>query len=288
MWLQTLQRILFGIAVLLLCGVGFFAGGLVAKSQVGGMRPLELPVTSPEDVKRARALAEEALAARFDGDNPRALQLFGDASLADPSFAGMEYQRGLTLLFSGDFAGAEEAAGVSLSRKEAVADSHALLVMCAARRAAAGETTDPAKVADWAEKAKLADPIAPFIHYALGEYARATGHPAEAVEHYRKALDRVSSSDSYLVAGVKAGLSGIRLQQSTGAKFVMPKEKGDSVPPEDLFFAAAQALLDGDKVVAVTCLERARNVVSPEVFSALMKDSFFQDFLPEGSLQDPQ
>lgn len=288
MWLQTLQRILFGTAVLLLCGVGFFVGGLVAKSQVGNLRPLELPVTSAEDAKRARVLAKEALAARFDGDNAKALQLFGDASLADSSFAGMEYQRGLTLLFSGDFAGAEEAAEVSLSRKEAVADSQALLVMCAAGRAAAGETTDPAKVADWAEKAMLADPIAPFIHYALGEYARATGHPAEAVEHYRKALDRVSSSDSCLVIGTKAGLSGVRLQQNTGVKFVMPNENGDSVPPEALFLAAAQALLDGDKVVAVTYLEQARNVVSPEVFSALMKDSFFQDFLPEGSLQDPQ
>ena len=288
MWLQTLRRILFVLTVLLLCGVAFFAGRLVAKSQARDMRPLELPGTPAEDVKRARGLAEEALAARFDGDNPKALQLFGEAAIADPSLAGIEYQRGLTMLFDGDPAGAEGAAEASLSRREAVADSYALLVMCAAARANAGETPDPAKVADWAEKAVQADPIAPFIRYAQGEYARATGHPAEAVEHYRKALDRVSPSDSYLVAAVKAGLSGMRLQQGAGAKFVMPEKNGDPVPPEHLFFAAAQALLDGDKVVAVTYLEQARKVVPPEVFSALLKDSFFQDFLPEGSLPDPQ
>lgn len=288
MWLKTLRRILFGLAVLFLCGVGFLVGGLVAKSQVRDMRPLELPVTPLEDVRRARSLAEEAFAARFDGNNSKAQQLFSDAALADPSFAGLEYQRGLALLFAGDFVGAEEAAGASLSRNEAVADSYALLVMCAAGQAGAGKTTDQVKVADWAEKAMQEDPIAPFIHYALGEYARATGHPTEAVEHYRRALDRVSPSDSYLVAGVKAGLSGMRLQQNTGAKFVMSEGSGRFAPPEHLFFAAAQALLDGDQAVAAVFLERARKVVPPEIFSAFLKDSFFQDFLPEGSLQDPQ
>ena len=288
MWLTVLRRILFSFALLLLCGVAFLAGAFVARSNAPDSRPLELPQIPAEQVRRAKQLIEEALAARFEGDNKEALRLFDEATAADPSLKGLDYQRGLTFLFDGDFLSAENAANISLGKSEEEANAYALLVMCAAARAGAGETTDPAQVEEWAGKSRTKDPLGPFVHYAMGEYTRAIGQPRSAVEHYRKALERVSAADSFLVATVKAGLSGLRLRQDTDAKPVMPALDDDNVPPEWLFFAAGEALLQGDKVTAGAFLVRAQKVVRPEIFAALLKDSFFQDYLPEGIPNNPQ
>lgn len=287
MWLVRLQQILFGLMLMLLGAVGFAAGVWTAKSSVRPARSLSLPSVPHEEAQRARKLLEEALTARFDGDNRKALQLLDDAGRADPSLLGLEYQRGLTFLFDGDFSAAEESAKTSLSRKEALADSYALLVMIAAGRAAAGQASDPAQVAEWAEKARQADPLAPFIHYARGEYARAIGQPAEAVGHFHKALERVSPADSYQMATIKTGLSDLRTSPSDGPKIaVLPS--GESLPPpEQLVFAAGQALLDGDRTGADALLKRARDAMKPETFSAVSQDSFFQDFLTGDSILPP-
>ena len=288
MWLTVLRRILFSFALLLLCGVAFLAGAFVARSNAPDSRPLELPQIPAEQVRRAKQLIEEALAARFEGDNKEALRLFDEATAADPSLKGLDYQRGLTFLFDGDFLSAENAANISLGKSEEEANAYALLVMCAAARAGAGETTDTAQVEERAGKSRTKDPLGPFVHYAMGEYTRAIGQPRSAVEHYRKALERVSAADSFLVATVKAGLSGLRLRQDTDAKPVMPALDDGNVPPEWLFFAAGEALLQGDKGTAGAFLVRAQKVVRPEIFAALLKDSFFQDYLPEGIPNDPQ
>ena len=288
MWLVVLRRVLLTLALVLLAAVAFLAGAWIAGSNVRDARPLGSPVSQAEQSRRARALAEEALAARFAGDNDKALGLLDQAAGADPSLRGVDFQRGLTHFFAGRWDEAEAAARASLAAKQEVADSYALLVLCAASRESAGESTDKTQVADWVEKARFADPLAPFIHYARGEYARATGQSREAVEHFRQALERVSPTDSYLVSTVKAGLSGLRLRQPSDVKPVMPSINEDNVPPEWLFFAAAQALLDGDPETARAFLVRAKAVVRPEVFSALLKDSFFQDYLPDANFSDPQ
>ena len=288
MRLTLLRRILLVIAVLFLCVIGFFAGVLGARMKASDERPLEPAKTPPDQVRQAKQLVEDALAARFEGNNSEALKLFDEASTADPSLKGLDYQRGLTFLFDGDVASAEKAANASLRKKEQEANAYSLLVVCAATRAAAGETTDSAKVETWAAESRAKDPLNSFVHYAMGEYLRATKQPRAAVERYRKAQERVSAADSYLVATVKAGLSALRLRQNSGPKQFMPQIGDDSVPPEWLFLAAGEALLQGDQQAAVAFLTRARGVVRPEIFAALLKDSFFQDYLPEGIPNDPQ
>jgi len=109
-----------------------------------------------------------------------------------------------------------------------------------------------------------------------------------ALGNYQKALERVSKSDSIMVATVKAGLSGIRLQQGVGPDVVVPSLQDKVIPPEWLFFAAADALLKGDKATAQAFLERARGVLPPDLFKALLDDSFFQDYMPDGMVINPQ
>lgn len=288
MWLGVLRNILYTMAGLMICGAAFVAGVSVARQTARPALPLETTEISAEQVRRAGELVEKALAERFAGGNAKAVELFDEAAAADPSLTGLDYQRGLCFLQSGDFAKAEAAANASLAKDEEFSNAHALLIMCAAGRARAGEKTDPQRVGEWAANARAKDPLGPFVHYAMGEYSRATGQPREAVGHYRKALERVSAADSFLVATVKAGLSKLRLQQDSDDKPVMPWIDQDPVPPEWLFFAAAQALLDGDKPTAQAFLVRAEQVVSPEIFSALLQDSFFKDYLPEGIPNNPQ
>ena len=288
MWLGVLRIILYTLAALTVCAVAFVAGVFVARQTVRAPGPLELPVTPTEQVKRAKELIEEALAARFEGDNSKAIQLFGEAATLDSSLKGLDYQRGLSFLFSGDFPNAEAAANASLSKGEEAANARALLVMCAAARARSGETTDPKHVEEWFREARAKDPLSSFVHYAMGEYNRAIGQPRAAVDNYRRALERVSAADGYLVATVKAGLSKLRLRQTSDPRLVMPSIDDPALPPEELFFAAAQALIDEDTATARAFLDRAEKVVRPEIFSALLRDSFFQDFLPKDIVNDPQ
>jgi len=288
MWLGVLRTILYTLAAITVCAVAFVAGIFVARQTVRPPGPLELPVTPTEQVNRAKELIEEALAARFEGDNAKAIQLFGEAATLDSSLKGLDYQRGLSFLFSGDFPNAEAAANASLAKREETANARALLIICAAGRARTGETTDPKQVEEWFGEARAKDPLRSFVHYAMGEYSRAIGQPRDAVDHYRKALERVSAADSLLVSTVKAGLAGIRLEQNTGGEVVATDVDLGGLPPEELFFGAARSLRAGDTERAKVLLERAREVLRPEVFSALIRDSFFQDFLPEGIVSDPQ
>ena len=288
MWLGVLRTVLYSLAAIMVCAAAFVAGIVVARQTTKPPRPLELPVTPTEQVMLAKELVEEALAARFEGENAEAIRLFDEAAALDSSLKGLDYQRGLSLLFTGDFASAEAAANASLGKGEEMANARALLVMCAAGRARAGETTDPKQVEEWFRNARAKDPLSSFVHYAMGEYNRAIGQPRAAVENYRKALERVSAADSFLVATVKAGLSKLRLRQASDPKPVMPSIEDPAVPPEWLFFAAAQALLEEDPSTAQAFLDRAEKVIRPEIFSALLKDSFFQDYLPEDTTINPQ
>jgi len=288
MWLGVLRIILYTMAALTVCAVAFVAGVFVARQTVRAPGPLELPVTPTEQVKRAKELIEEALAARFEGDNAKAIRLLDEAVALDSSLKGLDYQRGLSFLFSGDFPNAEAAANASLAKGEEAAKARSLLIMCAAGRARSGETTDPKQVEEWFREARAKDPLSSFVHYAMGEYNRAIGQPRAAVDNYRRALERVSAADSYLVATVKAGLSKLRLRQASDPKPVMPSIDDPALPPEELFFAAAMALIDEDTATARAFLDRAEKVVRPEIFSALLRDSFFQDYLPDVNLTDPQ
>jgi len=288
MWLDVLRNVLYALAALTLCAVAFAAGIFTARHTVRPPAPTETLQTPPEQREEARQQVEDALAARFTGDNAKAIGLFDQAAATDPSFKGLDFQKGVSFLQMGDFAKAEAAANASLEKGEETANANALLIMCATGRIRAGEKVDSARVEEWARQARTKDPLAPFVHYAMGEYSRAIGQPRDAVDHYRKALERVSAADSLLVSTVKAGLAGIRLEQNTGGEVIAAEVDLSSLPPEELFFGAARSLLAGDTERAKVLLERAREVLRPEVFSALIRDSFFQDFLPEGIVSDPQ
>lgn len=289
MWLGVLRAVLFGMLAVLLVAAAFVVGAAAGRKSAAS-RFVPGPVeVSAENRELARGFAEAALAARFAGREREALGYFDEARRHDPGLRGLDYQRGLTLLGLGEFDEAEAAARRSLDNGEETGNAHALLALVLLERARAKGAVAESGAAIQAEveKARLADPLNPMPFYALAEYLRAAGQPDAAVDAYQRALERVSKSDSILISTVKAGLAGMRLNFSPSSPRYKPQEVNGTAPPEQLYFAAADALLRGDQETATGYLERVRSQVPSEVFRALLQDSFFQDYLAGAMVSDP-
>jgi tetratricopeptide (TPR) repeat protein len=287
MGMEVLRTILFSLLGLCLIALSFAVGGFVAKKTK--VEPVVRTVSQVPAENRAAAasLVEAALASRFAGRPSEALSLLMEARREDPTMRGLDYQIGLTHLALGEFDEAEAAAAGSLARGEEVSNVQTLSAAVLMARAVAAGSVEASRsaVLDRLAAARAADPLSPAPQYVMGEFHRALGEPEAAVEAYRKALQRVAQSDGVIISTVKAGLSGLRLNQKTsGPPLSTPSVAGVS-PPEQLFFAAADALLRGDQQAALVFLREAQGRVSDPVYKALLQDSFFQDYLPSRSLE---
>lgn len=280
-WLGVLRAILFGLVALLLVVAAFVAGAVAGKKAAASEfvpGPVEVSV---EERELAKGFAEAGLAARFAGREREALGHFDEARRHDSTLRGLDYQRALTLMKLGEYDEAAESARRSIENGEESGNAHALLGLIALERARGTDAVAAAGdgIRRHVEDARQADPLNPMPLYVLAEFYRATGQPELAVEAYQRALERVSKSDSVLISTVKAGLAGMRLNFTPASLKYKLQEMNGVAPPEQLYFAAADALLRGDKETATGYLERVRNQVPSTVFKALLQDSFFQDYL---------
>ena len=289
MWLEVLRAILYGMLILLLAVVAFLAGHVIAGRTA--RQPVVLPETAaaPEKRKMARDFVEAALASRFAGRSREALGYLERARAEDSALRGLDYQFALTHLELRDFEAAETAARRSVEKGEETGNAHALAGLIALERARQRGAVEAVRqeVLRALQKSRETDPLSPMPHYVEAEFHRAAGQPEPAVEAYRRALERVSKTDSIIISTVKAGLAGIRLNHEPGSPPLKLHAINGIYPPEQLFFGAADALLRGDRAAAAEYLLEARGRLPSSLFEALLQDSFFQDFLPDGILSDP-
>ncbi len=289
MWLGVLRSVLFGLVAVLLVAAAFVAGAVTGrKSAASKFVPGPVEVRA-EERELARGLAEAGLAARFAGREGEALGYFDEARRHDPTLRGLDYQRALTLLKLGEYDEAAQAARRSIDNGEESGNARALLGLIALERSrgAGGVAAAGDEIRRHVEEARQADPLNPMPLYVLAEFHRAAGEPEQAVEAYRRALERVSQSDSILISTVKAGLAGMRLNFSPASLRYKLQEMNGVAPPEQFYFAAADALLRGDKETATGYLEQVRGQVPSTVFKTLLQDSFFQDYLSGGMVGSP-
>jgi tetratricopeptide (TPR) repeat protein len=290
MWLDVLRAVLYGLVVLTLAGIAFVGGVFTAK-KMEKLPPVKTVVEVPtEDSEAARKFVEAALASRFAGNHAEALRYLGDARLLNPTMRGLEYQFGLTYLDLDDYEQAETSARRSVEREEETSNAQALrgLILLEKSRAAGPVGAAGPEILARLQESRETDPLNPMPLYVMGEFYRADGKPELAVDAYRRALERVSKTDSFLVTTVKAGLAGLRLNYRDGDPPLKLHEINGVLPPEQLFFGAADALLRGDNGGAAGYLREARTRLPEEVFQALLQDSFFQDYLAPGILEEPQ
>jgi tetratricopeptide (TPR) repeat protein len=290
MWLDVLRAVLYGLVVLTLAGIAFVGGVFTAK-KMEKLPPVKTVVEVPtEDREAARKFVEAALASRFAGNHAEALRYLVEARLLNPTMRGLEYQFGLTYLDLDDYEQAETSARRSVEREEETSNAQALrgLILLEKSRVAGPVGAAGPEILARLQESRETDPLNPMPLYVMGEFYRADGKPELAVDAYRRALERVSKTDSFLVTTVKAGLAGLRLNYRDGDPPLKLHEINGVLPPEQLFSGAADALLRGDSGGAAGYLREARTRLPEEVFQALLQDSFFQDYLTPGILEDPQ
>ena len=290
MWLEVLRAVLYGLLVLMLAGVAFVAGVFTAKKTAKPPPLVVVEEVPAADRAAARELMEEALAARFAGEYGAALEKLEEARRLHAGMRGLDYQFALTHLELEDYAAAEQSTQRSIERDEETSNAQALrgLILLEKARAAGAVSAEGPEILARLQESRLTDPLNPMPLYIMGEFYRADGKPELAVDAYRRALERVSKTDSFLVTTVKAGLAGLRLNYRDGDPPLKLQDINGVLPPEQLFFGAADALLRGDRGAAAGYLREVRTRMPEEVFQALLQDSFFQDYLPPGILNDPQ
>lgn len=283
--MKLLQKILLLTAILFASAVLFVAGVWVQAQMTNEAPQPSLDEVPPERLAAARELMEKALAARFAGDHRKALAHLEEARRTVPSLHGLNYQTALTYLDLREYDQATEIVRRSLRHGEDISNVHALAAMIALAQARAAGTVETARrqIMQSVQESQEANPLNPTPHYVLAEFYRATGRPDLALASYQKALNRTSKSDSTLVVTVKAGLAGLRKNHNPDDPVLEPEIVDGEAPPEQFFFAAADALLRNDKDRAAARLEQVRKRISPEIYNALLNDPFFQDYLVSGA-----
>jgi tetratricopeptide (TPR) repeat protein len=289
MWLEVLRAVLYGMVVLTLAAIAFVAGAFTARKLAKPPPVVVVEEVAAEDRAAAKELLEEALAARFVGRHAEALSLLEQARSRNPSMRGLEYQFALTYHDLADYETADERARRSVDRDEEKSNAQALrgLILLEKSRRDGSVAAQGTEILARLQESRESDPLNPMPLYIMGEYYRAAGRPDLAVDAYQRARERVSKTDSYLVTTVKAGLAGQRLNYRRGDPPLKLQEINGVLPPEQLFFGAADALLREDNDAAARYLQEAKTRLPENVFEALLQDSFFQDYLDPGILTPP-
>ncbi|MBU3664776.1 MAG: hypothetical protein FGM15_02690 [Chthoniobacterales bacterium] len=269
-------------------GAAFLAGLVAAKLSSPRSEAAHAPQVPSAQRQKALEHVEAALSARFTGRHLEALDQFRKAASLDPSLRGLQCETGLTQMHLGDFDAAEASARRSIELGEEKSNAFALLGLIALERSRGSGQPSAAReaVMQNVQASRAADPLNSMPLYVLGEFHRAVGEEEPAVEAYRMALDRVSESDSILVSTVKAGLTGMQLDYKPGSPPYKIQQINGIQRPEELFFAAADALLRGDKAAAAAFLSEAHEKLPEPLFKALLQDPIFQDYAI-GVLSDP-
>lgn len=290
MGLVALRNTIFAVLALMVAAVMFAAGVFTGRLTEKTKEPppvIEVPISQQE---RARAFFEAALASRFAGRHTEALGHLEEARQLFPLMRGLDYQFALTYVDLGEYDDALLAAQRSIEKKEEVGNAHSLIALATIEKARQQGSLEMVEdvVVTRLDDARAADPLNSMPYYVLAEFHRMRGRPEAAIFAYQRALERVSKTDSVLFSTVKAGLAGLRLHHGPDSPPYKVIEINGVIPPEQLFFGAADCLLRGDQQQAAVYLREARSRLPEETFNALLQDSFFQDYLPAGILNDPQ
>lgn len=290
MWLVALRYTVFSVLALILAAVMFAAGVFTGRLTEQTKEPppvIEVPLSQQE---QARAFVEAALASRYAQRHTEALGHLEEARRLFPLMRGLDYQFALTYVDLGEYDDALLAAQRSIEKKEEIGNAHSLIALATIEKAQKQGSLELVEevVITRLDDARAADPLNSMPYYVLAEFHRMRGRPEAALLAYQRALERVSKTDSVLFSTVKAGLAGLRLHHGPDSPPYKVLEINGVIPPEQLFFGAADCLLRGDQQQASVYLREAKARLPEDTFNTLLQDSFFQDYLPAGILNDSQ
>lgn len=228
------------------------------------------PAPTP-NVAAVQALGE-GIELQLGREPEKALEKFAKALELDGKLKGVRYQMAVAAYQAGDDVKAGRMARESVSKREAVADSHILLGTMAAREGDyAGASREFARAVE-------AEPANAMAYYNWSDSLRSEGRPGEALEKLALAVGRNPGEPLY---ALKQRLARIEAGDRIGELAEEARAQAGLVPPAGdwLLTGAALALARGDGLEAGRLLEAARGHMQAILFvGVLQEDPFFRRY----------
>jgi len=200
-----------------------------------------------------------------------------------PSVAYLLALAGLQI---GDIQLAATEATESISLKERVSDSLALLAVVETQKASDRTQmamVDPRRRAESLLREAIAvDPANPYPHFELATLLRYQGKRQEALAEIEAAKARLNPMDSHLVMDITSRL--LRLESLAAAD--LPPQETSINDPRELLPAAYAAMKQGNLDQAADLLRRTRAVMDRELFNYLINDPALRRFAREPKLEE--
>lgn len=242
-----------------------------------------VPATFSEDQMAALDKALESLRSGRPADAITALSDLKNQGGHHPSVA---YLLALAGLQSGDSQLAATEATESISLKERVSDSLALLAVVETQKASDRTQmamVDPRRRAESLLREAIAvDPANPYPHFELATLLRYQGNRQEALKEIEAAKARLNPMDSHLVMDITSRL--LRLESLAAAD--LPPQETSINDPRELLPAAYAAMKQGNFDQAAELLRRTQTVMDRELFNYLVNDPALRRFAKEPKLEE--
>ena len=223
---------------------------------------------APKPLTPELQVLEQAINAQLKGEVVKARELYEEALRLQPNLKGVDYQLGVLAYQERDYARARVHLERAAVGTQAMASASGLLGVIAAQE----QRYDDAFAA-FARAAELAPGDAqPFFNW--GEALREAGRPAEAVEQFRKAVQRRPDDPLFTL---KLNLARIQSGQTEAVAAEAAQQLQLDPPTGDwLMVGAALAIERGDVARAKQLLGQAREAMGRTLFIGMLQDEVFQ------------
>ncbi len=266
------------LIVALFVGVGAYAMGQASGRAIERTAHERVPATySPEQMTVLNAALEKLRG----GDPSAAVSMLLNLKAALPS---VSYLIALAALQDGNSSLATAEAEKSISLKERVSDSLALLAVLETQKASDRTQlamVDPRRRAESLLREAIAvDPANPYPHFELATLLRYQGNRQEALQEIEAAKARLNPMDSHLVMDITSRL--LRLESLAAAD--LPPQEPSTNDPRELLPAAYAAMKRGDFDQAAELLRKTQALMDRELFTYLINDPAMRRFAREPRL----
>ncbi len=282
-WWMIAGGIALLLIVALMSGAAAYAFGQSRGREVERAAHDHLPAAfSPEQMAILNAAVEKVR----KGQPSEAITMLTDLRNQGGYHPSLSYLLALAALQDGNTRLATSEAEKSISLKERVSDSLALLAVLETQKASDRTQVamvDPRRRAETLLREAIAvDPANPYPHFELATLLRYQGNRQEALQEIEAAKARLNPMDSHLVMDITSRL--LRLESLAAVD--LPPQETSTNDPRELLPAAYAAMKRGDFDQAANLLRKTQPLMDRELFVYLINDPAMRRYAREPKLAE--
>lgn len=276
-----------GVAVMILVALAVGAGAYAFGQAKGRAIERAAHERVPQKYSAEQmAVLNAALEKLREGSSTAAVTMLSDLKGQGGAIPSISYLLALAALQDGNTSLASTEAEKSISLKERVSDSLALLAVLETQKASDRTQmamVDPRRRAEaLLREAMAVDPANPYPHFELATLLRYQGNRQEALKEIEAAKARLNPMDSHLVMDITSRL--LRLESLAAVD--LPPQKPPTNDPRELLPAAYAAMKRGDFEQAADLLRKTQSVMDRELFIYLINDPAMRRYAREPKLSE--